>query len=240
MAKHPSERFESMGDFAQELQACLGELAPGPDADRTMIVRSPVLGESPRPVTGQGRRRRAWPLVLLLVALAAVAAVVAAVVLIGRSSGSDTGSNQGAGATATPAASAVKVRAVASYDPPSDGGDGTEHDSSVPAATDRNPETAWTTEHYQSFTKPGVGIVLDAGSPVALKALTVTTTTPGMVAEVKAGDSTTGPFAADSGSQTIQPKQTIELRGKKARYYLFWITKLAGDQGSVNEVAAAA
>ena len=57
-----------------------------------------------------------------------------------------------------------------------------------------------------------------------------------MVAQVKAGDSTTGPFAPDSGSQTIQPKQTIELQGKKARYYLLWITKLAGDQGSVNEV----
>jgi hypothetical protein len=176
--------------------------------------------------------------VLLLVALAAVAAVVAAVVFIGRSSGSDQGSNDGGGAAATPAAAAVKLRAVASYDPPSGGGDGAEHDSSVPEATDRNPETAWTTEHYQSFSKPGVGIVLDAGSPVALEVLTVTTTTPGMVAEVKAGDSTTGPFAADSGSQTIQPKQTIDLQGKKARYYLLWITKLAGDQGSVNEVTA--
>jgi putative peptidoglycan lipid II flippase len=203
-----------------------------------MIVQSAVLREGPKRVTRPRRARRTWPLVLLLVALAAVAAVVAAVVLIGRSSGSDTGSKDGAGAAATPAAAAVKLRAVASYDPPSDGGDGTEHDSDVPKATDRNPETAWTTEHYQSFSKPGVGIVLDAGSPVALKSLTVTTTTPGMVAQVKAGGSSTGPFVPDSGSQTIQPKQTIELQGKKARYYLLWITKLAGDQGSVNEVTA--
>ena len=238
MAKHPSERFESMDDFVQELQACLGELAPGPDADATMIAQSPVLREGPKRVVRQGRRRRTWPLVLLLVALAAVAAVLAAVVFIGRSSGSDSGSDGGGGAVATPAAAAVKLRAVASYDPPSGGGDGAEHDSSVPEATDRNPATAWTTEHYQGFTKPGVGIVLDAGSPVALDKLTVTTTTPGMVAQVKAGETTTGPFAPDSGSQTIQPKQTIDLQGKKARYYLLWITKLAGDQGSVNEVAA--
>jgi hypothetical protein len=238
MAKHPSERFESMDDFVRELQACLGELAPGPDADRTMIAQSPVLREGPKRVVRQGRGRRRWPLVLLLVALAAVAAVVAAVVFIGRSSGSDSGSDGGSGAVATPAAAAVKLRAVASYDPPSDGGDGAEHDSDVPKATDRDPATAWTTEHYQGFSKPGVGIVLDAGSPVELKQLTVTTTTPGMVAQVKTGDSTTGPFATDSASRTIQPKQTIELQGKKARYYLFWITKLAGDQGSVNEVVA--
>src|SRR6476469_10748098 len=88
MAKHPSERFESMDDFVQELQACLGELAPGPDADRTMIAQSPVLREGPKRMVRRGRARRRWPLVLLLVALAAVAAVVAADVFIGRSSGS--------------------------------------------------------------------------------------------------------------------------------------------------------
>jgi eukaryotic-like serine/threonine-protein kinase len=237
MAKHPSERFDSMDDFVAELQACLAELA-APDADPTMIVQSPVLRQGPKRVSRRGGRRRTWPVVLLLVALAAVAAVVAAIVLIGRSSGTDAASNDGGGTPATPTAAAVKLRAVASYDPTSDGGDGTEHDSDVPKATDRNPETAWTTEHYQSFSKRGVGIVFDAGSPVSLKQLTVTTTTPGMVAQVESGDSTTGPFVPDSASRTIQPKQTIDLQGKKARYYLLWITKLAGDQASVNEVTA--
>src|SRR4029079_10211428 len=68
MAKHPSERFESMDDFVQELQACLGELAPAAEADPTMIAQSPVLRESPKRVVRQGRGRRRWPLVLLLVA----------------------------------------------------------------------------------------------------------------------------------------------------------------------------
>ena len=47
-------------------------------------------------------------------------------------------------------------------------GDGTEHPESVGAATDRDVATFWPTESYRSFDKTGVGIVLDAGSRVAL------------------------------------------------------------------------
>ena len=42
-------------------------------------------------------------------------------------------------------------------------GDGEEHDERVADATDGDPATYWTTETYQAFTKPGVGLVLDAG-----------------------------------------------------------------------------
>ena len=142
------------------------ELGPGrrgrPDDDRAEpgAPRGGRSGSCGRGAgAGGGRSCCCWSL------LAAVAAVVAALaadrplVRVGRRA------DDGGGATATPDAAAVKLRAVASYDPPSDGGDGAEHDSEVPQATDGNPATAWTTEHYQSFSKPGVGIVLDAGSP---------------------------------------------------------------------------
>ena len=64
--------------------------------------------------------------------------------------------------------SGPRGRPSRSYDP---AGDGREHDGEVPLATDGNLATYWQTEHYAnpafgSLGKPGVGLVLDAGSPV--------------------------------------------------------------------------
>ena len=46
MAKDPELRFPTMDQFALELRQCLAELDE-PDAERTLIVTSPVLRESP-------------------------------------------------------------------------------------------------------------------------------------------------------------------------------------------------
>ena len=62
----------------------------------------------------------------------------------------------GAAATGT----AVPLTGVGAYDP--DGGDG-EHDADAPKATDHDLTTYWNTEHYNTFSKRGVGVVLDAG-----------------------------------------------------------------------------
>ena len=55
----------------------------------------------------------------------------------------------------------------------------------------------------------------------------MTTATPGFTAEIQAGDSPTGAFAADSSSQTVNgTTATFTLDGKTARYYVVWITQL--------------
>ncbi|HEX7526522.1 MAG TPA: hypothetical protein VF327_09455, partial [Gaiellaceae bacterium] len=63
---------------------------------------------------------------------------------------------------------------------------------SVAAATDGKPATFWTTDIYRSASfgglKPGVGLVLDAGTAVALKTLTVVSDTPGFTATIQVGD----------------------------------------------------
>src|SRR5581483_8893506 len=67
MAKDPRDRFPSMSDFCQELEACLHEL----QGAGTQIVR---------PGPRRAARRRGpnpWPLVLVLLALLAVRAVTA-------------------------------------------------------------------------------------------------------------------------------------------------------------------
>jgi hypothetical protein len=133
----------------------------------------------------------------------------------------------------------VALAAAASYDP-GPAGDGSEHAGDIGKAVDHNTSTAWTTEHYRSFTKPGVGLILDARTPVALRRLTIQTDTPGYTAQIKSSAAASNGFAPVSSSQTVGSSTTFKLSGRAARYYLIWITKLppGTDHAHVNEVKA--
>jgi predicted Ser/Thr protein kinase len=213
MAKEPSDRFGSMNEFVAELQTCLEALGR-PDSDRTEIIRATVP-----PPRSRGRVRRSRRAPLLVVALGLVAIAAAAAAYLGlRDRGGKGGGN-------------APVRLVASnaYDP---GGDGQEHDELVPNATDGQLSTSWETERYHSVTfgnlKDGLGIVVDAGRRVKLRTLTVASDTPGFIADVKAGASSSGPFDTVSGSQTVGGETTFQLSVPVSeRYYLVWITRLA-------------
>ena len=79
--------------------------------------------------------------------------------------------------------------------------------------------------------------MVDAGRTVSLKTISVTTDTPGYTAEIEAGSSPAGPFAADSSAKTIGSRTTFTLDGKSARYYVVWITHLTvSGVAHVNEV----
>ena len=130
------------------------------------------------------------------------------------------------------------------YDPH---GDGQENDDQVSNATDGKLTTSWETENYRGSRtfgnlKDGVGIVFDAGRPVKLDTLTVQSDTPGFIAEVQAGASSTGPqFTTVSSSETVARRTTFQLDVPAARrYYLLWITRLpAGvERTHVSEVTA--
>ncbi len=224
--KDPTRRFGSMDQFAWELRQCLAEMAE-PDADRTFVAQSPVVRQSrPHRVRG-GRRRYA---LYALAALVVAAAITAAIVGLGRSGGKN-GSKPPA-ATGAP----VALSGVGAYDP--DGGDG-EHDSYAPRATDGDPSTYWNTEHYTDFSKRGVGVVLDARRTVALARVTVTSATPGFTASITAGSSPQGPFVTDSAPRTVNGTATFALQGRRARYYVVWITNLGPNSSvEINEVKA--
>ena len=230
LAKDPIDRFPTMEAFAAELEAVLGRLDRS-DADTapTMIVPARALRQSaPRRV--RERRRTSWPLVASLLGLVLLAAAVAGIVLT-RGNGGGSGGN--AGGASTP----VHLRAVRDYDPD---GDGSEHPERVQYATDGDPNTYWETQHYISFTKPGVGIVLDAGRDVKLSELGVASGTPGFEAQVKVSSSPDSGFVADSAWTTIgATSETIQLQGKSGRYYLLWIRlSPGGGVAYVNEVTA--
>jgi serine/threonine-protein kinase len=222
LAKDPADRFPSMDAFAAELRACLVE-AGEPDAARTFIQPAAVLKESRPHRTRAGRRSR-WP-VYLLVALAIAAAVAAILALHGSNSGKSSQGSKGGGGGAP-----ITLSAARAFDP---SGDGAEHDSAAPNATDGNPATYWDTEHYRSgLNKPGVGLVLDAGTAKQVGSITVHSSTPGFTAEILAGNTLGTTPKVDSGSQTAGGTTTFDLSGATARYYIVWITNL-GPNASV-------
>jgi hypothetical protein len=180
--------------------------------------------------------------VLAIVGLLAIGAVVAYLVLDGfPKRGSGGGTPTGGG----PVAASVHLSAVTAYDPFGTNG---ENNSKAYLATDGSSSTYWETERYYdapSLNKQGVGLVLDAGKPVQLHQLGFSTATPGLTAEILAGDSRTGPFLDDvvGASQVVpangQARYTIS--GGKHRYYVIWITRLGPGPthtAQINTVAA--
>jgi hypothetical protein len=251
MAKSPEDRFPSMRAMLTALEACLADL---PDGDRFhdrpedtgVMTPSPAPSASPtptvatpppptRPERPRPRRRAGGP--RLLVLLLGIAGVIAAGLIALEATRDDgvTGLLDGAGGGGA-SETRVQLRAVADFDPFGDNRE--EHPEAVPAASDGNRETFWTTETYNTFEKDGVGIVLDAGRPVELTRLTVVTDTPGFTAMILAGSEEAGPFEDVSESQQVEGRTAFEVdtRGEPLRYYLVWITALGGGTAHVNEV----
>jgi eukaryotic-like serine/threonine-protein kinase len=228
LEKDPRARFPTMDAFAAELEACLAQLdAPGDvDEGATIVSGAPVTLPRPR------RPRKPiskWAIGSIGVSVLALAGVIIGLLAL-----------HGIHVTGgTPPAKAAQIHlsGVGAWDPY---GDNAEHDNKAHLATDKIQATYWYTEDYRSFTKPGVGLVLDAGRPVKPEEITITTDTPGFTAEIQAGNERTN-FHVVSPQQTIDATTTIRL-GLHApqRYFVVWITKLPGGSGSmhVNEVTA--
>jgi eukaryotic-like serine/threonine-protein kinase len=237
MAKEPRDRFGSMEELCSELSACLAELdGNGVSTGAETMVVAPKRRDRTRAARPPAERPSVWPLIMLLAGLAVLAGILAAVFTFTDSSQKIRDVIDGNGGKSAGGGQAVKLNGVASYDP---FGDQSEHPEDVRLATDGDAATFWTTEHYRSFSKKGVGLVLDAGSSRKLSQITVQSTTPGFSAEIEAGSSPNGPFTPVSDSRTAASTTAFTLRGNAARYYVVWITDLGGsDAVRVNEVRA--
>ena len=232
MAKRPEQRFRSMDELCQELQACLAELDPVSE-EATMIARPAASPPARRRESRQRRRRGGilWPVAALVVILA-----VAALAAVGAMALRDDGGG-GSAATNTP----IKLTGIGAYDPFP--GDNEEHDAEAPQATDGDASTSWSTEEYRSglsSLKDGVGLVLDARRDAEPSTITVSSTTPGFTAEIRTGNSASGPFDDKaSDSMTVRERTTFELTDADARYFVVWITEVPpGTRASITEVTA--
>ncbi len=228
MAKSPGDRFASMNEFVDELQACLADVDPGGE-QATMIQRRPAAQQ--RAPRARRRKRRLSGVLWSIAAVLAVLAVAAVAGYATMALRDDSDDPQAAPTRPVP------LTGIAAYDPRP--GDNSEHDDEVGLATDGDLSTYWSTESYRSgLNKPGVGLVLDARETVEPKTMTVTTDTPGFTAEIRAGDSPQGPWETVSQSRTIQNRHRYTLENAEARYFLVWITELDSGSKHVNEVTA--
>ncbi|HEY3070463.1 MAG TPA: protein kinase [Gaiellaceae bacterium] len=228
MAKRPQDRFPSVAAMMAAIEAGLADSASRVDDGATGVLPAPTpvppARPAERPRRTPGRSRSRTPLLLALLVIGAAALVLALLV-----AGTDTTGDGGAGG-----AGGVHLTAVSDHDPD---GDGREHPEAVPAATDGDESTYWTTESYRSFSKPGVGLVLDAGKRVELSRLTVTSDDPGFTAKIQAGNRSNGGFVDVSDEQEVGERTTFDLHGGTYRYYVIWITDPNG-RAHVNEVRA--
>jgi len=229
MAKDPEERFGSMDEFCAELEACLAELDGRGGEGATMIV-------PPQPKPRRAKRPRQqiripWTPVLLVL-LAALLVAGGAYLLLREDGGTPFVAKS---ATSKP----VHLLGTGAYDPFGTGG---EHDAAASRATDRNRETFWDSEHYDNFTKEGVGLVLKAPDSTSLSKLTVNSVGTSFDAQIKGGDSATGPFTDLTGAfQPVGSSKAFEIdtHGNKYLYYMVWLKlPFEGGQAQISEVTA--
>jgi eukaryotic-like serine/threonine-protein kinase len=231
MAKRPEDRFPSTGAMMGAIEAALADTGEGAGRNEVTGVLSrverPSAGRSaPRPGPRRRKRRGRLAPVLLALLVVGAGAIALGLILAGR---------DGGGSGAAGSIGAVKLTAVEDYDPQ---GDRSEHPESVAKATDGDASTFWTTETYRTFSKPGVGLILDAGKAVSIEHLQIVSDEPGFTAEILAGDNPTGGFVPFSEEQEIGRRTTLELAGGESyRYYVIWITD-PNRRAHVNEVRA--
>lgn len=137
-----------------------------------------------------------------------------------------------------PANPRIRLGAVGAYDPE---GDGHENDDLAPLAVDGDMTTFWKTEHYHSFAKTGVGLVLDAHKVRPIARVAVSTDTAGASAEIQVGNNPNGPFHLVTDAEPLTGTTNYKLtKGTRARFVVVWVTALPAGAGEahVNEVRA--
>jgi serine/threonine-protein kinase len=184
------------------------------------------------------RPRRALLLSALVIAVAA-----------GLISYFATRTEKGPGSAAIPHASGLsEVRlasdAASDYDPE---GDGEESPDATQFAIDGNNTTYWDTETYRGgfagSDKSGVGLYVDAGSPIGGRRIDLVTSTPGFEAAVYAANTVPGSirdWTKVSSRTKVGETEKIPLdtAGRKFRYYLVWIVSLPpGNKAAIQELS---
>lgn len=230
LAKNPDDRYASAAEMAAALEGAAG----GP-ATAAFRVVEPARTSGP---VATHRTDTKWIVpVLVLVALA-----IAAVALLPRllSPGDDPAEPPGDRAQ-TEAGARLDIAGARDFDPH---GDGAEHPESVALARDGDPATSWTTESYNAsfdlLEKPGVGVLFDLGEPVDVAEVKLWGHAGRF--EVRAADEAGADEAAfevvRAPREALSATTVVDAGGRRARFWLVWITELPGGGGSA-EIAEA-
>ncbi|HEX6459156.1 MAG TPA: protein kinase [Thermoleophilaceae bacterium] len=244
-AKETRNRYRTIEQMLIDLEDALAleaTRAGQTSGEATTVLRA-LPGERFRVPWRVRFPRRAAALTLLL---AAVAAVIVVLVVSRTHENTPSRSSAPPQPKGAPALAPVKFAPNAATDFDPFGGDG-EHPADTPKVIDHNALTAWTTERYDSgLQKPGVGIYVDAASPVIARRLDILAREEsGYTAQVLGAAGSSAPtriqdWAPVARSTTVGNGTTripVDTNGKGYRFYLVWITKLpAGGQAAINEL----
>lgn len=224
--KSPDDRYQSIQEMAEDLQAALeveAIRAGGTTGEATSVLDAVAPPRRQIPTS----KTSPWPAVAMLLVALVIAAGTAYFISRG-----DTGGGGGGGAGGPSGGTQqVTLESATDYDPE---GDGQEHPEEVDFALDGDrTATSWTTETYvdDGFgEKAGVGLYVDAGQPVEATEMEIRTPTPGWSLEVYG---TNDPVPEDVGGWSrlaqvpeVSEQQRIDLitAGTEYQYYLLWIT----------------
>ncbi|MFP5019160.1 protein kinase family protein [Pseudonocardia phyllosphaerae] len=134
-------------------------------------------------------------------------------------------------APAQAAGTPVVPSSVEAYDPSGD----PDNPGQASRAIDGNPSTAWKTQEYkQQFPalKPGVGLMASFDAAQPINRLTITSSSPGTVVEVRTAPTADAPFEATTPVNRVTLRSgetTVPLdTAQPTQHVLLWITKLGG------------
>jgi len=240
-AKETANRYATADDVVHDLEEVLAiEVARSGEStgEATTVLRD-LPGETADFAPARLRNPRRWLLTVLAVLLLAGGAVAYLA----------TRTEKGACTPAAPRSDgltpvSLPTSAADDYDPQ---GDENESSEATQNAIDGNRTTNWDTESYetdfQSIGKDGVGLYVDAGSPISARRLDLTTPTPGFTSSVYAANEVPEDISGwekVSRDTEVSETQRIDLDAgtQKFRYYLLWITDLGEqDKAEVQELA---
>ncbi|MBN8869895.1 MAG: serine/threonine protein kinase [Solirubrobacterales bacterium] len=228
-AKNPDDRYQTIEEMADDLQAALeveAIRAGGTTGEATSVLDAVAPPRRQIPTS----KTSPWPAVIMLLVALVIAAGTAYFISRGDTGGGGGGGAGGGGTNE----SQIALVSASDYDPE---GDNQEHSDEVGLALDDDRSaTAWTTETYETDSfgdKSGVGIYVDAGQPVSASEMEVRTGTPGWTLEVYGANK---PVPDDFSGWTrlaqvpeVSEQERIDLitGGNKYQYYLLWITNPA-------------
>jgi eukaryotic-like serine/threonine-protein kinase len=238
-AKETRNRYRTVDEMVHDLERALAIEAAR--AGSTHGEATSVLRQLPRETSSYAptrlRRPARWIATVMLAAAmaAAVLVVLASRTEQGTTGGADRGGGRGG---LTP----VTLLSAGDYDP---AGDKREHPDEAAQAIDANRATFWSTETYNGdLGKPGVGVYIDAGRPVAARRLSLVSPEPSFEALIYAADDVPreiGGWTRVGGPIRVGETARIELdlAGGKRRNYLVWITRLAAGErrAAISEIS---
>jgi serine/threonine-protein kinase len=239
-AKETGNRYRTVDEMVHDLEEVLAIEAAR--AGETSGEATAVLQALPEDTAEYAPARLRRPRRALLLSALAIGLIAGGIAYLA------TRAEKGPGNAVIPHAgglSAVRLGsgAASDYDPE---GDGEESPDQTQFAIDGNNTTSWDTEIYRDgfagVHKQGVGLYLNAGSPISARRLVLVTATPGYEAVVFAANTipeNVSDWTKVSTRTKIKETTRIPLdtAGRRFRYYLLWIVSLPpGNRADVREL----